>query len=294
MKMNLSAIMIGFICLFLQCSNAKETPIINSTSEKNKSMNKNSYFIDYSLRGNFEIYFNGILIERKNTNGTIMNYQYLNQFIEESGEQDITIKILPENGNTEISPNVLKSIALKIYFSENGDTPPLKMVKNLVLPSYSKPQNTVVYNWKVKMEVPFMRSKLKNIATNLTQENIDRLFQEVKDYYINVQGIINSGDSKEYLRLYKNSIERETETSYYTAQKKEDYITNLADRVEKSKNGMLQIPNTQIVIHPNGLIVELQDKNYNTPLMSKDNSGKTRTFGLQLYRSIKTGKLEVY
>ncbi|MFK7001783.1 hypothetical protein [Flavobacterium oreochromis] len=38
----------------------------------------------------------------------------------------------------------------------------------------------------------------------------------------------------------------------------------------------------------------INDKNYNAPLISKDSVGKIRTFGLQLYRSIKTGKLEVY
>ncbi|WP_312389246.1 hypothetical protein [Chryseobacterium sp.] len=293
MKFNLLLIALLMYC-FVQCGKPKESTSTILQKIEYTDINKNSYFIDYSLRGNFEIYFNGILIEKKNTTENVMNYQYLNQFIEGSGEQEITIKVIPEQNTKDLSTELLKTISISIYFSENGDNPPLKQIAKLELPIYNKPQNSVLHSWKVKMDVPYKTTQLKDEALNISTGNTDQLFKEVKDYYLRMHNIINSGNSKEYIDLYRKSIARETETSYYSETQNEKYILNLAERVEKSKDCMLPMLNSHLVIHPNGLLVEMQDEHYDSPLISKDKNGKTRTFGLVLYRSKKTGKLEVY
>ena len=95
------------------------------------------------------------------------------------------------------------------------------------------------------------------------------------------------------MNLYKKSREREMISMYYDDAKKKEYNNQIQEHIIGGKSHMQPIKNYKLNISPNGKIVELENENGNSVLVADDGEDISR-YGLQLYRSIKTGKLEVY
>lgn len=109
-----------------------------------------------------------------------------------------------------------------------------------------------------------------------------------------VSSFINSGNITEYMNLYKKSREREMIAMYYDDTKKKEYLSSLQQRASSSKGLMQLLSGYKLLIHPNDKVVSLTNSQGKSPLFSKNKDGKIKTYGLQLYRSKTTGKLQVY
>ncbi|MGM5630916.1 hypothetical protein O2K51_08425 [Apibacter raozihei] len=254
---------------------------------------KRTYFADFNFSGDFEIIFNGISIKRNKLNGVSNGLEYLNPYISRSGQQNITLSIKPLNKGNKISIQDAKDYFIDIIYTNNGEPSPIHNVMRCSFPPISQPVDSLVYTWNFDADVPFEINTLSN-AKDLTQENPEKLLQEVIKKYQGVHKLINSGNVEEYMTIYKKSREREMISMYYDDIKQKEYLAGLENRVLLSKGFMQPLNDFQLLIHPNKKIVSLVNSQGKTPLYSIDDNKRIKTYGLQLYRSIKTGKLEVY
>ncbi|WP_312389248.1 hypothetical protein [Chryseobacterium sp.] len=286
-------LIISTLMLLFSCNeNISKDKTINYNYKKNTM--KNIYYLNYDLSGEFDIIFNGVLLTRNKKDGVMMNYEYLNPYINTRGKQTITLFLKSLTRAQKISPKVLKDISLELFLSVNKDEPPLKKVQALILPEYKNAQDSILYTWTFDADVPFEIKTLTD-AKDLSKENQDSLLKEVVEKYNTVRNLINDGKTNKYMDLYKKSREREMISMYYDEQKQKEYLSSIADRAQSSKDYMQPLKNYKIFIHPNNKLVELMiNDGQDSALYSVDKKGKRKTYGLQLYRSLTTGKLEVY
>lgn len=263
-------------------------------NEININMKKKTYYLYYNIQGNYEIFCNGIsLSEYSYNDGSVTASEYLNPLISEKGEQTISIKI-NKYDDTNLSPEYLKGIKLSLYYSENGDDGNIVLVKDFTLKPVKENQPMIFETWSFKADVDYQIPNPLEYAGDLTKEDFNNLKEDVLNKYNEIFSIINSGDAEKYSELYESSFTRETLSMYLDSTETKNYINNLKNRVISSKNQMKSFGDFKININPNKKIIELTSKEGKPLLQSVDEKGKIKFFALQLYRSTKTGELEVY
>lgn len=253
---------------------------------------KKTYFADYNFRGNFEIIFNDISLTKSNGDGVVSGIEYLNPYIFKSGEQTVTLIVKPLNKDYKIPVKDIKDYFIDIIYTDNGEASPIHNVKRCSFPPTNKPVDSLVYTWTFDADVPFEINQLSN-AKNLTKEDPNELLQDVIQKYKSIHSIINDGKIDQYMDLYNQSLRREMISMYYDELKQKKYLNQTREFILGGKNHMLPLQNFKLYIHPNGKIVELEDPKGKPALVSEDDKDRS-TYGLQLYRSLKTGNLEVY
>lgn len=279
--------------MFLSACAQNKTETLQLEKYKYKSDMKKTYYANYDFGGDFEIIFNGVQLKKNTKAGVSYGIEYLNPYISKSGEQSVTLIVKPLNKNFKIPVADLKDYFIDIIYTNNGEPAPLNNVKRCSFPPTNKPMDSLVYTWKFNADVPYSINGFEN-SKDLTKEDQKILLRDVIDFYKKVSKIINDGDSKEYLNIYQESREREMISMYYDDEKQKEYLSSIADRVQSSKGFIQPLENYRMFIHPNKKLVELIINDEDSALFSKDNKGKKKFYGLQLHRSLKTGKLEVY
>lgn len=267
-------------------------------SEKEQTLNynykqgfmKKTYFADYNFRGDFEIIFNGISLKKNKETGVISGLEYLNPYISKSGKQTITLNVKPLSG--KIMPADVKDYYIDVVYTDNGEPSPINKVMRCSFPPIEKSVDSLAYTWEFDADVPF-EINILNDAKSLTDEKPENLLKDVLERYEEVHNYINNGNVNELMNLYKKSREREMISMYYDDAKKKEYNNQIQEHIIGGKSHMQPIKNYKLNISPNGKIVELENENGNSVLVADDGEDISR-YGLQLYRSIKTGKLEVY
>lgn len=292
--MKIVVLLLSFICM----SGCGKSDKLNQTSNKlnqtSIQMKKKTYYLYYTLRGNYEVFCNGIsLSEYTDQDGAATASEYLNPLISGKGIQTVSIKINSSDGNV-LSPEYLKGVKISLYFSENGDEGDLVLVKDFTLKPYNENQSMVFETWSFNADVDYENENPLHSASDLAKEDIHKLSEDVLNKYNEVLSIINSGDANKYSEIYKDSFKREITSMYLDANETQKYINNLKSRVIASKGFMKPIEGYKININPNNKIVELTSSKGKPVLYSIDDKRKIKFFSLQLYRSSKTGKLEVY
>lgn len=254
---------------------------------------KKTYFANYDFSGHFDIIFNGIRMVRNRKDGVISGTEYLNPYISKSGVQSIVLIVKPLNPNSKILPKDVKDYSIDIVYTENASAAPVKNVKRCSFPAIDKPVDSLVYTWTFDADVPYELEGLTN-SLNLSKEDPTKLLSEVLEYYQNVHRMINEGNYKDYLQLYKKSREREMVSVYMDEKKQNDYLESLEKRISSSKGYMQPLTDYKLFIHPNGKLVGLITSNGVTPLYSKDQEGKRKRYGLELHKVKGGDKLEIY
>jgi hypothetical protein len=276
---------------FLSCTEAKQEQDVSNYKYTEKM--KRTYFANYDFSGQFDIIFNGVSMIRNRKEGVVSGIEYLNPYISKPGVQSITLIVKPLNPGTKISPNEVKDYFIDIVFTDNGAPSPINNVKKCSFPEIEQPVDSLVHTWTFDADVPYELDGFSN-ALELTKEDPDRLLTEVLAYYKNVHDVINQGNYKEYLSLYKKSREREMVSVYMDEQNRTAYLQSLEKRVSSSKGHVQPLADYKLFIHPNGKLVSLVTSNGTTPLYSKDQEGKVKRYGLELYRAKGSNKLEIY
>lgn len=286
-------IAILIISLLISCGNKESTKTQEQLAEYNykKGAMKKTYFADFNFRGDFEIIFNGLSIKRNSSAGVSNGLEYLNPFIEKSGKQTITLILKPLSG--KIMPEEVKDYYIDIVYTDNGEPSPIHKVMKCTFPPMEKSVDSLMHTWVFDADVSFTISTL-NDAKDLKDEKPEDLLKAVVSEYEKVNALINNGNIKEYMKLYEKSREREMISMYYDDVRQKEYLNSLQQRAASSKGFMQPLSDYKLLIHPNNKVVSLINSQGKTPLFSKDQNGKIKTYGLQLYRSKSTGKLEVY
>lgn len=281
------------ILFLLSCGNKENTKAQEQLIGYNykQGIMKKTYFADFNFKGDFEIIFNGLSLKRNKSIGVSNGLEYLNPFIEKAGKQTITLMLKPLSG--KIPPNDVKDYYIDIVYTDNEEASPIHKVMRCSFPPTEKPVDSLIHTWTFDADVPFEITTL-NEAKDLKDENPENLLKEVFAEYEKVHNLINTGNIPEYMTLYEKSREREMITMYYDNAKQKEYLNGLQKRAISSKGFMQPLSDYKLLIHPNNKIISLQNSDGKSPLFSKDQNGKIKTYGLQLYRSTKTGKLEVY
>ncbi|NTE03476.1 hypothetical protein G6M26_06965 [Agrobacterium tumefaciens] len=275
----------------VSCTEAKQEQVVRNYNYKEKM--KKTYFANYDFSGHFNIIFNGVSMVRNRKDGVISGIEYLNPYISKSGVQNIMLVVKPLNPNSKILPKDVKDYFIDIVYTENGAAAPVKNVKRCTFPAIDKPVDSLVYTWTFDADVPYELEGFTN-SLSLTKEDPAKLLSEVFEYYQNVHKIINEGNYRDYLQLYKKSREREMISVYMDEKKQKDYLESLEKRISSSKGYMQPLTDYKLFIHPNGKLVGLITSGGVTPLYSKDQEGKRKQYGLELHRVKGSNKLEVY
>lgn len=264
-----------------------------SLANKEKTKMNKIYYLHYNFNADFEIIFNGVSLIRNNKIGVVNDYQYLNPYINKKGVQTLSLKIKPHEKDDLLTENYLKNISIDIYYSENDENPPFKLVKKCELKSIEKPLKIFIDSWTFEAEVPYSLVGLENSQSFLDKDQ-NKLLEKVIEKYSNVKNIINNGDTLKYLEIYKKSREREMNSMYYDVSKQKEYLNSLSKRVLSSKGFMQPISDYKLFIHPNGKLVQLVNSNGSTPLYSIDDKGKRKSYELILHQLKGANELEVY
>lgn len=283
------ATLICILFFFNGCAQAQQEKRVID----NKQQVKRTYFANYDFSGYFNIIFNGVSMARNRKDGVISGIEYLNPYISKQGAQNIVLIVKPLNPNSKILPKDVKDYFIDIVYTENGAAAPVKNVKRCSFPAIDKPVDSLVYTWTFDADVAYELEGFTN-SLSLTKEDPAKLLSEVFEYYQNVHKVINQGNYKDYLQLYKKSREREMVSVYMDEAKQKDYLESLEKRILSSKGYMQPLTDYKLFIHPNGKLVGLITSNGVTPLYSKDQEGKIKRYGLELHRVKGSNKLEVY
>lgn len=229
----------------------------------------------------------------RNDDGVSHGYEYLNPLFLKSGKQSITMYYKPRSGKAKITTAKIDEIFLEIFMSENGENPPFKKIKTLTFPPIDKPVDSLFYTWEFEADVNYSNKELDN-AFDLSKSDISILTKEVVAKYSEVHDLINIGNINVYKNIFANSLRREANSMYYTEEQTNNYISTQLERVTKSKGLMLPLQNFELKIHPNNKTMELILKSGKSPLISSDESGYKRTFGMYLYKDKNTGELKIF
>lgn len=276
---------LSFTCIYSSGSTVK-------SAQESIGPKKKSYYLSYTLRGNYEIFCNGIsLSQYTDEDGSVTASEFLNPLITGKGLQTISIKINSSDGN--LSPEYLKGVKISLYYSENGDEGEWVQIKDFTLKPYHEKQPMVSETWSFNADVDYKLEDPLSAAADLTKEDFQKLSEEVLIKYNEVLSVINSGNADQYSEIYRNSFKRETASMYLNPDETRQYINNLKNRVTASK-GLMKSIEGKISINPNHKIVELISGKGKSVLYAIDDKRKIKFFSLQLYRSLKTGKLEAY
>ncbi|PKB43422.1 hypothetical protein AX016_1616 [Cellulophaga sp. RHA19] len=287
-------IILIIIILSFSCGNNRNKHL--EVKKENQQINENKgkiYYLHYNSNADFEIIFNGVSLIRNNKIGVVDDYQYLNPYINKKGIQTLSLKIKPHEKDDLLTENYLKNISIDIYYSENDENPPFKLVKKCELKSIEKPVKIFIDSWTFEAEVPYNLIGLENSQSFLDKDQ-NELLEKVIEKYSTVNRIINNGDTLKYLEIYKKSREREMNSMYYDVNKQKEYLNNIVKRVQASKGFMQPISDYRLFIHPNGKLVQLINSNGTTPLFSIDDKGKRKSYGLILHQLKGVNKLKVY
>jgi hypothetical protein len=279
------------ILLLVSCTEAKHEQDVGNYKYTEKM--KKTYFANYDFSGQFDIIFNGVSMVRNRKDGVVNGIQYLNPYISKTGPQNITLIVKPLNANAKISPSEVEDYFIDIIYTDNGAPAPTNKVKRCSFPEIDQPIDSLIHTWTFDADVPYELGGFSN-SIDLTKEDPDRLLAEVLAYYKNVHEIINQGNYKEYLSLYKKSREREMISVYMDEKKQREYLESLEKRVSSSKGHVQPLADYKLFIHPNGKLVSLVTSKGVTPLYSKDLEGAIKRYGLDLHRVKGSNKLEVY
>jgi hypothetical protein len=260
---------------------------------KGQEVEKKSYFLNYDFGGNYEIYVNGINLLYGNDEGVSHGYEYLNPLFLKKGKQFITMRYKPFSNKAKITPKNIDEIFLEIFMSENGENPPFKKLEKLGFPKISAPVDSLFYTWEFNADITYQNNELDN-ALDVSKSNITDLTKEVINKYNEVHNLINTGNINSYKNMFENSFKREASSMYYTEDQTTKYISSQLERATKSKGLMLPIQDYELKIHPNHKTMELILKNGKSPLVSKDETGYKRTFGMYLYKDKNSGELKIF
>ncbi|MGG6231140.1 hypothetical protein [Tenacibaculum sp. SDUM215027] len=286
-------IILIILILSFSCDNNRKKHL--EVKKENNDMKTYTYFLNYRVSGNFSFYCNGILLEKIDyKRGVVEGIIYLNPLISKKDIYDISLLMMPTGTNNMIKPNEIEGNEIQIYFSENGENPPFRMIKNLTLPKYSEPQNSIFHTWEFEADVSYELENVLENATDLSKEDPDKLLKDVVSFYTNIHEILNNGQTDKFKAIFEESRVRQAKSMYYNDQEVQKYIAEQVDRAGKAEGFMQPMKDYKIEIGLNNKTIKLIQETGKSPLVSVDKEGYIRIFGYTLYRNKTTGKLEVY
>lgn len=223
----------------------------------------------------YEIYLNGMPVEKYYSNESSSSEIPLNDFILEGGNQLLEVVLLPNKDKTEVDKLGMDNFEVKLYKYSEG----LSNISNengLLLTSIDfknelKELPIIKKTINIDLEVSYTINGWKN-SVNLKNENQETLLKEVLEKYEQVRESINQGDFEGFEKLYsKKNIE--TYESYYNNQEviKEDKNW-MRERIVKSKHNMLPITDYKLIYYSNGKVIALENKNRESPLIANINN----------------------
>lgn len=284
-------IFIKFLIIFqiLSLQSCKKQTSKSENTAAMKETNK-VYYIHYELGLPFSLYVNGIKIDSGSGNAVVADYTILNPFIS-SGINTISLEIKINDGN--LTQEILNQIKLDLYEGDATDENSIVPFKTLTFSDSLVGVPIKFETWKFTPNVTFKNEQLKE-SLNLNEMDTEDLYDSVVAYYNEIHRIINAGDSEEYLKRFEDSNQRKMNAMYYDIEKQKKYKEGLAERVTGSKGFMKPLENYNLVIHPNGKIVTLENNDGGSPLFSVDSDGRIQTYGVMLYKPKNSENFKVY
>ncbi|MDO6519046.1 hypothetical protein [Zobellia uliginosa] len=275
-----------FIAVFtlLACGQNKK----NNSDMKNRPINQlynnakplkydsmPQYFIEAHQSGCFyEIWVNGILVFKHYQNTGLMNHAFpINNFISESGLQEVTIKLFPlgEIDGKEY-PTLTERTRFTLEIFKRDKATPWEGLDYDVVHYYFAPTttgeeagpfahaDTPMYEetFTFNAEVPY---KLKGWSDSQVIEGQEGIEQEVLDFYEEYADVIQSQDEAKWVEMVKNRERDFLKAVYYNDKEEEGFKKRIAEYYNIFDNEYLEkrrLDKYNLVFSSNGKIVTLK------------------------------------
>lgn len=289
-------ILIGLL-IFNIASCQKKENINNSRhlTKKDITMNEQPiYTLAISVANPHEVYLNDMPLIKDYNKGS-SNFEIpLNDYILKSGIQKIRIVLLPEEGKTIVDKSGIDYIDAKVYRYSKGlsEMNPEKrtLIKSINLKEF-KEIPIVVKEIEFDAIVPYELIGWSK-SVDLSKENQEVLKKEVLKKYEELRGILNNGDYEGFLKENKKR-DSEVDNCFYNdleAQNEDEEF--LKDRINKSKNNMLELKEYKLVFYGNKKLIALENKRGKSSLCG-DNGKTIFTYFILLHRPTPNVPLEI-
>lgn len=296
MKLNIFLIILTLTNIACTSKN-KESNMITEESISEEiqkgSQNEPVYVIEVTSSSPYEIYVNDIMVDQYYEKGAIDYSFEINQWLLSSGTIPIKAKIFPKVDSNrkiiEVAAINYFEIKLSVFEKkkEKINRNVLEVFK-LSIPD-TIPSTSYSDSWEYEFKLPY---RLKGWDNSVVLENNKELLEEVIQSYRNIKNIINSGDFKEYLNIYRDANSEFYNSNYYTQTeiKVEEEAMKLIIKNAKGKTNF--DTNCNLKIYGNKKLVTLELKDGLSPIYSDDEKDLEH-FSLILHRPKEGEPLEV-
>ncbi|MFK7114009.1 hypothetical protein [Flavobacterium oreochromis] len=221
-------------------------------------MKKIFYIHIYSNNCKWDLYINDI-IANFNEESTVINTTLgINQYLLESGDQSIKIKIHPKEG--QLFLDLYTSFKLTLS-SEDNDSGEEKIELSYVIPEQNGKSPLLEFNNTFKANFEYNLS-LKNFSEiKITND----LMSKVKSQFETLINSINSDNEKEYIEIYKNFLDRRHTTYFSTNEERQrDLMKESLTEFKKEIFDIEFLPiqsNSKLILFHQNKIVALEQIN---------------------------------
>ncbi|MFV0531640.1 MAG: hypothetical protein ACK5MD_09430 [Flavobacteriales bacterium] len=252
--------------LLTSCSKSQEN---TTKSMKTEIENKNgsNYTMIYDFPYNGDVLINDVLVD-KSIYGVLNGTEFINSFILDNGEQDITIELKSNKENITSEQIKKSSNDFGIYNAtfENGEIQNIQTLQKLNFPEISTPVSATVGKWKFNASLPFKLNGWKN-SEDLSKWDKNKLEIEVVKKFDELRDLLNAGNSSGFLKELRFANDEFFIANYYDENKQKEFLSNLSNDFTKQKGLVPSIENYKMRIMGNGRVIALET------LSSNDSQG---------------------
>ncbi|PQL93230.1 hypothetical protein C4S77_06100 [Apibacter adventoris] len=288
-------ILIFLVFILINCQEKKE--VLTNKKENKMKINSSTpiYGIDFNIATPFEILVNDVPVMKYFSNGSASAFVPINGMLIKGKKQEIKIKLYNSDGEKNITEDIAKYFSLKIVLSKDISFGKFQDVQIIKIPDSIKNTSFVEYVFPFYVEFPFEIEGWQK-SLNLTNEDKDKLLEEVVLKYEQFRNILNNKDGKEFLEKTKHRENELNQAFYFNEdQKREDdkETLEIINRITK----VFPLENYQMVFYGNGKIVALVriDKNFRgeSALQAELDDESVQIYELLLHRPALGKPLEV-
>lgn len=240
---------------------------------------------------NFEIYINDMPAFTHHSGGAIFSQVPINQFIVESGKQNIKIKIFPLKGNDVFKEDAFIKIKVFCYDSFTNNYESILERFTYETPDFTGktiPYFETVSNFDV--EVPYRL--LGWIGSVEFKDIIDS--NKIIEFYKNIYTFFNNENISE---LMKSQVQKfnEIDTALYLSEDNNRELSNLILKLKKEQFVLRQFPiSTKIQYFGYGKVLSLVDEN-NLPIIyyRNEDTNEDFSFPILIHKKDVSGSFEI-
>ncbi|MGO3183412.1 MAG: hypothetical protein ACTIJ9_11325 [Aequorivita sp.] len=239
---------------------------------------------------NFEILINDIPAFKSMDGGSLASHYPINQFILESGSQNISIRVLPLLGETLLQKDSYLKIKVHSFDSETQDYENLDEVYQYETPSYEKQEYpAILITDSFNAKVPFNLEGWKN---SVVLENISEIEKQAATFYKKLHQLAQK-DTESLFNLFSEKFTEVDEALYLKADNKKEW-QSLLNQLSQEDFVLQPFPQSiKTNLYGFGKVVETTSLIGNSILYYKNKEGDEFSLPVLIHKKSKDSDFEI-